>query len=93
MLYWFCNIVQESPQCNNVTLPTGTQIKHAIMRNFGGMNDDRVTPLNIFLKKLSGTIGIDVDLTLIPTRVSAIIPDFKKYYVNNYRTLQSYCTL
>ena len=38
--------------------PTGTQLKHAIMRNFGGMEDTNLDPLKEFMKmkKLSAML-------------------------------------
>ena len=43
MLYWMCRKSGHSP--------TGVQLKHAIMRNFGGMEGTDIAPLTVFLKR------------------------------------------
>ncbi len=46
MLYWMCKKSRSRP----LTWP---QMKHAIMRNFGGLKSDEVDPFEIFCKKLN----------------------------------------
>ena len=43
MLYWMCRKSGQSP--------TGMQLKHAVMRNFGGMEGTDIAPLAIFSKR------------------------------------------
>ena len=44
MLYWMCERSQSSP--------TWPQLQHAIMRNFGGLQSDKINPLEIFKQKI-----------------------------------------
>ena len=46
MLYWMCKKSRGLP----LTWP---QMKHAIMRNFGGLKSDEVDPFEIFCKQLN----------------------------------------
>jgi hypothetical protein len=46
MLYWMCKKSRGQP-------PTWPQMKHAIMRNFGGLKSDKVDPFEIFCKELN----------------------------------------
>ena len=46
MLYWMCKKSQSRP----LTWP---QMKHAIMRNFGGLKSDEVDPFQEFYKRLN----------------------------------------
>ena len=49
MLYWMCE--------QSGMPPTGAQLRHAIMRNFGGMQE--FNPYLEFKKRLSGIISLD----------------------------------
>ena len=46
MLYWMC----KKSRGRSLTWP---QMKHAIMRNFGGLKSDEVDPFQVFCKELN----------------------------------------
>ena len=53
MLYWMCN------NSSGYTL-TGRQLEHAIKRNFGGMESEKLNPWEEFQKQI-GTMESRVD--------------------------------
>ena len=59
MLYWMC-------EKSNLP-PTGPQLKHAICRNFGGMESDELDTLEEFKKQIH--ISDQPDLQSIPQKV------------------------
>lgn len=54
MLYWMCDKSGLQP-----TLP---QLVHAIKRNFGGLNDKHLDPLNEFQKNLPKMVAPPLDI-------------------------------
>ena len=50
-------------------LPTGPQLVHAIKRNFGGLEEARLNPEDIFREYLAGNIDEPPDMTSIDSHV------------------------
>ena len=65
MLYWMC-------EKTGVPL-TGPQLFHAIKRNFGGLEDPDLDPIDEFLVKLPSDIASPPDLTNVPREVSYVV--------------------
>ena len=64
MLYWMCE--------NSNLPPTGPQLKHAICRNFGGMESDELDTLEEFQRYV--LIRDPPDLQSIPEEVQMYLP-------------------
>ena len=62
MLYWMCE---------KTKMPlTGPQLLHAIKRNFGGLEDKNLDPVQEFLRRLPSTIDRPPDMRNVPYEVS-----------------------
>ena len=62
MLYWMCE---------KTKMPlTGPQLLHAIKRNFGGLEDKNLDPVQEFLRRLPSTIDHPPDMRNVPYEVS-----------------------
>ena len=61
MLYWMCHKSKQPP--------TGLQLEHAIRRNFGGLEQADLNPLEIFKKHLP-SIGRQHHILEVPEEVS-----------------------
>ena len=60
--------------CAKTRLPlTGPQLLHAINRNFGGLEDKNVEPVQEFVEKLPNTIFNPPDLSNVRVEVSCTI--------------------
>ena len=59
MLYWLCERADRPP--------TWPQLEHAICRNFGGLDDKNLDPLEEFKRRIPNRE--DPDLTHIPAEV------------------------
>ncbi len=59
MLYWMCE-KSEMP-------PTWPQLRHAIQRNFGGLEEKGLNPLEEFTRRIH--TRMEPDLTMIPEEV------------------------
>ena len=62
MLYWMCEKTDMAP--------TGPQILHAIKRNFGGLKEENLDPVQEFIAKLPSGLNQPPDLQSIPPEVS-----------------------
>ena len=61
MLYWMCK---------KTDMPlTGPQMEHAIRRNFGGLEDSSLDPVEIFRTKLKGKLNDNPDMSSIAIEV------------------------
>lgn len=63
MLYWMCEKTDMSP--------TGPQILHAIKRNFGGLKEENLDPVQEFIANLPSGLNQPPDLQIIPSDVSS----------------------
>jgi len=61
MLYWMCEKTKMSL--------TGPQLLHAIKRNFGGLEDKNLDPVQEFLRRLPNTIDRPPDMRNVPHEV------------------------
>ena len=66
MLYWLCERADRPP--------TWPQLEHAICRNFGGLDDKNLNPLEEFKKKIPNRE--DPDLTHIPPEVRVPVENY-----------------
>jgi len=65
MLYWMCK---------KTKMPlTGPQLLHAIKRNFGGLEDRNLDPVQEFLRRLPSTINHPFDMSNVPWEVSHVM--------------------
>ena len=64
MLYWMC-AKSEKP-------PTEPQLKHAIQRNFGGLEADGLVPMKVFWKKIPLDVIQPLDLAHTPEEVGNV---------------------
>ena len=64
MLYWMCEKTDMSL--------TGPQLSHAIRRNFGGLEDKNLDPVQEFLRRLP-PIDLPPDLSIIPDEVGHVM--------------------
>ena len=67
MLYWMCKNSGGHPL-------TGPQLEHAIQRNFGGLESEKLKPLEVFQKWI-GPMGNTEDaeeVCLLTSRVSEV---------------------
>ena len=68
MLYWMCKNSGGHPL-------TGPQLKHAIQRNFGGLESEKLKPLEVFQDQISlmgNTEDVPEEVCLLTSRVREV---------------------
>lgn len=65
--------------------PTWFQLKHCILRNFGGLSEHIVRPLDIFAKHLANLVNTDEQVCIVNYILNIICYFFKRH---NERTIQ-----
>ena len=68
MLYWMCKNSGRRPL-------TGPQLEHAIQRNFGGLESEKLKPLEVFQKwigPMGNTEDVPEEVCLLTSRVCEV---------------------